>query len=604
MNCSPVQRGITALPPELLDHIFCYLPVSDHFSCALVCRRWYAQLPTTRLRLARWNARQTRRPPAHSDWAIDYSCRLHPSLVSHNTALQRQLQALLRQQDLLKQHKLLLPPAALLSAQQQELTARRCLSGLLLHSLHQRITQADQLTLDAVPMEEMLPVTRATFSPCGRWLATAQRLAPALACGFLHIHAARQDRWQQEILMPRPWQPVEQIAFCEKQPDTLFSAHKDGQILRWHRQADPDCPDMASWHPSPVGQVNGPYQCKSLHGLVGGSLMALYSHQQTHDPLLCLIRWPGDDQGRSLCVATNYQGHLCAMALAPTCEQLALAIFPFEPDSACPQMHIWEPDLTPALPGQWGCKETPLPHQEDILALSYSPASLYLLGLLASGRVCLWELDAERKLQPRLDIACALPVDDKPALQSNILFSQDCRRLAIPCCAHKILFWEHSEKNGWLYAETAILPLQPDDPADDALRYIMLSVTGHALVRVCQQTVSLWQRRGAKLWQKIDQLSELAPEAPPPRARVLNSHGLFCTTMTGPTGKLCIYGTDQRGQLVRKAAAVTGAPQVSLLPTPDGLSLLTASTDKTPVAWQLRVATDQDRVQQQQNPGA
>jgi len=130
------------------------------------------------------------------------------------------------------------------------------------------------------------------------------------------------------------------------------------------------------------------------------------------------------------------------------------------------------------------------------LRLSYSPDAQTLLAILANNRLRLWKPDTRRMLQPQLDIACTLPLDDRQTLLSNKLFSHNRHDLAVPGTSHQIQLWTRTQKNLWQPEDTLTIPPESGASAGDKLRYIQLSSDGRALVRVTHRSFDIWLRVG------------------------------------------------------------------------------------------------------------
>ena len=431
---SALEKSAAAiLPQPLLQRIFSDLPLSSHNQCALVCRHWHASVPATRKEVARWVAE-----PGHHNLqvsqqvAASYSHRIRPWLRAERSPflpiVERQQQELLRLQDCLLQAQ---SPQAHEQLRQQEKTARCLFCSLVHYSLDLQLTQADHLTLQALPFPpDTRDLARSCTSVCGRWYARIL-LPTATASGHvLRLYAWKQGNWHPQTLSPPDGLPpgtggsLKDCLFSTGQPDTLLCHYSGGQIGSWHPS-----PDSGVWNYAPILKVDESADTQILATSADGDLIMRL--QKANDPRqgLLVLQGRGGEQGWGPVVSKWYGQILALTHHNSDCHQWALATAATEGNTRVTAISILERGLN-ARPGIWGEQQTLLANGQRPLALHYSPDGCHLLGLLAGQRALLWHLDNKRRLVQKLEVTCAFS-EIRADLHAQRLFYQNGKRLAL-----------------------------------------------------------------------------------------------------------------------------------------------------------------------------
>lgn len=593
------QPGIQSLPPELLDLILGYLPLSVQGRCALVCRRWYRQLPDTRLRLARHLEHLVPSQRQVSAWLEDgYVNRTRPWLQAAGSqlvpALECQYQELVHQQE--RFGRRLLQPAD--QAGQRRHEAGRWLSGLVHYSLHQQMVHSRQLCLEPVVLDD--PAQQSSFlrfSCCSQWMARALRQEREEEVFWrLSLCAWRQGSWQPQRLEPDPERLLSVITygFSQCRPDTLFSAHHQGPVLCWTRQAATGC-----WQRRRILDVSGRGTIVLVTQNRQGDLLCLYNDQETAGTGFLLLPERGDGQHWGRVTGSHYAQPVM-VRISPRCCQLAIVTRVVGADGEQPAVHIWEPGPQAVRPGSWSCVQTLLDRQDEILQLSYSPDEKHLLGLLQGGRICLWAIDARRQLVKRLDMACFLDIGQQTTQQVNLAYSSFNNvgsQLVVVCSPRLLQFWNLHESSHWQAGDVLTVSAVSGDAVSDAVRCVLLSRTGTSLLCVSSLCVHGWHRR-ASHWERAFRHGPVDVDAARPLA-VQMPMGL-CAAVIGSPGQLWIYGPDNEGYLVRKAVFNAEHQVQELQWSRDGLFLSVSYADELapPSALQLKAPAQEDRPEQ------
>ena len=577
-SCTP-----EALPDSLVRQILGHVPVSWHASCALVCRQWHRALPPIRVQAALWlQARSCQLQQARRQLSAGYVDRIRPWLSRQGSelvpVLDCQKAEVQRLQDILC-HKAGAPVRLQLEA------AQGWFSGLLHYSLYKQQLAAPPVLQPVGQLGG--EVTLLHFSPCSRWLATArQKVAGDAEPAFLYLHGWSANGWQPEPLGVRPpaaqW-PVETFAFHDSVPGRLLSAHSAGQLVCWSRQ-----PDTAVWEPALLLKANDDHKAQDLFINNEGVLFVLFRRGGSHQHRVLTLQEGQDGQGWSRIISQGY-GLVFADSCHPASAQVALAT------TACDGrglvVHIWGPDPDSSPPGSWGFVESRLPQSLRALQLHYSPDGRHLLGLLSvqglqgrSGgqRACLWQIDSQRQLHLRLDVACffSTEADDMAAQR---LFAHNGRQLVLPLSLHLMQFYVESSHGRWQPGDTLSLAPASADAGDDNLRYLLWSADGQRLIRVTWNHIDIWRRNPPEPWQWLVRHRADARDRAAPQAFLLPPCYSRCATALWQEGHVWLYAPQTSGHMTRQACFLAGAPLSDLLCSPDGLSLVLCSGPAAPV---------------------
>ncbi|MCY4472299.1 MAG: F-box-like domain-containing protein [Kistimonas sp.] len=596
-----------SLPTELLCNIFSFLPLDAHSHCALVCRHWYACVPPTRTRLARWREQHPWLPylPC-SRLALSYSSRIYPWLARQHCPLvpelQRQHHEWLHQENHLQQgpfrHQ-----QDLQTAQQQEQTAQSFLTGLVLYSLSQQVVQARHLTLRPVPLAwpDQQTVNRCLFSHCSRWLAVTC-IIPGGGINqgrsrVLHLYGYEEGSWRQQTLVGAPDKPVSVIAFTATPADRLLSAH--GPDVRiWRKQAH-----TGDWHSSLLCRTLSSYSIYMITAMRNGDIITL-SDRRRADALdstgfLMLISLC---QGDSWAPATAYfdaflpritslSSRSCRLVLGGGCSQQCTDTRHIN------SLHFWYKDPGANSPGGWRHHQSLVEEQNDYLqGAMFSPGADLLLLRFSQGLFSLWALDAQCCL---CQIPLAVPRCQPAQAGWNRLahFRGDGRQLAVACSPHRIEFLHSTASGVWQVGDTLERPFQADErrEPDDTHCVIRLSSSGRFLVWLTAWRVEIWQRDPGNPWRRVVERTSPEGAQAMPQAGLLRHGEAIWTLVADPVQSLCIHGPDTQGQLIEKGRiTTTDIHSGSNAQSADGLSLLLGRLGAAPVMLHLDVPANSD----------
>ena len=597
--CQNDRADIQSLPPELLDLILGYLPLSVQGRCALVCRRWYRQLPDTRLRLARHLEGLVSSQRQVGFWLKDgYVSRTRPWLQAGGMlvpTLECQYQELVHQQERLGRRSF--QPA---DQAGQVPRVGRWLSGLVHYSLHQQMIHSRQLCLEPLVLadhERQAPLLR--FSCCSRWMARALSHAREDQVFWrLNLCGWHQGSWQSQRLEPDPEQlpSVISYGFSHSRPDTLLSAHHQGAVLCWTRQAA-----TGDWQGRRILDVSGRGSIVLVTQNRQGDLLCLFNDPEAAGTGFLVLPERGQHWGP---VTDSHYARPVLVRINPRCCQLAIVTTGAGADGEQPAVHIWEPAPPGCRPGSWRCVQTLLDREDEILQLSYSPDEKHLLGLLQGGRICLWAIDARRQLVKRLDMACFLDIGQQTTQQASLAYSSFNNvgsQLVVVRSPRLLQLWNLQDSGHWQAGDVLTVSAVSGDEAGDAVRHVLLSRTGTSLLCVTRLCVHVWHRR-AHHWERVFLHGPVQAGAARPLA-VQMPMGL-CATVMGSPCQLWIYGPDSEECLVRKAVFNAQHPVQELQWSRDGLFLSVSYADglAPPSALELKASPQEDS-HEQSSPG-
>ena len=560
-------KPIAVLPPAVVRRIIGCLPLSMHGQCALVCRSWYASIPTTGKLLAPWLPQI---PPqqlhANRHLAEGYSRRLRPWLARQNSELLPMLDCHYRELEQLRGTvaQETAPPG---SWQGRLCRAQRLFSALVQYSLFHHQRQRNQLSVHTVSLPDPAgPVIRAQFSPCSRWLATARQQENSQQAALLHLYAWQGGSWQPESLAaPAPVQAVERLAFFPDQPGALVSGHSDGQVVSWQRASD-----SGLWQPVTLLQASREHRVEELVACADGAVLVVCEQDdRAHKAVLVLheragsLRW----QDRA---AVEYQ-RVVSVALAPDGRQLAMAAVPDDEDLM--SLVLWAQNLDDSTPGAWDAMENLLEDDRQVLQLHYSPDGRYLLGLLSGQQACLWQRDADRRLHPCFQTTCTFS-PSRLDLTAWRPFHHNSRQLVLARTARQTQFWTRQDDASWQPQDGPVFMEEPDG-WEDGLRYLVFFAGGKALAKVTWSFIMLWECTVLGEWCRRYVLAVLERVPSMPNAWLLPPFGTsLCTVSRCKPSDLTITRTDSRHRLTNKTRPWSLAvPVTGLVCSPDGLSL-------------------------------
>jgi len=595
------QAAPATLPTELLYKIFSYLPVSTHCQCALVCRHWCNSLPSTRLCLAQW--RQLHPPLPHAsrtNLEQGYKSRSYPWLAAQRCALvpalECQYQEWLHQQDELKKSRRL-RLNNIQEAQQRVQAAGSCLAGLLRYSLHQQMVQADQIRLDPAPIHwpDTEGVSRATFSPCSRWLATCVPSRGRIPPFFLRLHGWCNGSWQTQRLHAPPAEPVSLCRFTQTPVDRLLSV-QGVNVRVWRRE-----PDTGDWHHSVLCRTRSNYVIYMVSTMMNGDIITLSRKTIGEDSGFLMLISCYREEDADWDPATPYFSHLWPRTTSSAMRSCRLALgtrallHPDRPEDnyRTNVIQIWYKNPKTSAPAGWCCQVTVLAeHHIVVQKTAFSPDGNYLLGWLSNGQLRLWALDAHYRLQPRpLSLSCQHPYE--PSLSQLAPFRADEKQLAVAISPHQIQFCDQNADGDWHNGITIERPPQPDDPPDDVLRDLLLTPSGSILVWLTFWRVAIWSEDPAGRWHQRMERTREQHSRFLPQACLLEHGEAVCTMAADPTLSLWIHGTDSQGQLIRKACIAIDTPLRGIgANSPDGLSLLLGFMNEAPALLQAGTCTE------------
>ncbi|MCY4473122.1 MAG: WD40 repeat domain-containing protein [Kistimonas sp.] len=586
VTASPPQAGVSShtadrlpptwshLPPELLQQLLLYLPLSSLNSCALVCRHWYANLPAIRMQLARWlsSIPYPQQSALLLPLADGYSSRSRPWLARHHyrllPLLDRQYAELLRLRKQLRSCQRGSPQQQ--TCLRDEHRARTLLSGLIRYSLHHQMIQIEQLTLQPIGIRQTHRQPMSTFhqSFCGRWLAAHYDIedrGPQLS-----IHALRAGCWKEERLVPRPATPLIDYQFSISSANRLVSAHPD-HICSWDRQEGTDI-----WQGRRLQSAHKGYQFVQIMPMASGDLLTLSRALRGAASLLQILPPSSDGAGQAQPLSHFYTaGYL--MRPKRVANLLALAML--HPQS-CPggiQIHVWYRIPLSGRTSPWSCQVSTIKaHHKQVTALSFSPDGRQLLILLSDGQVCLSTLNAQHELQEQMTLRSCLDRHANGHTLQNLFQSNNGEQLALPLGLHQIQLWHRDENDRWQAGQTVEVPPDPADVPGERLLKLYLLNQGSLLVRHTTRQVNIWHLNNLGHWQPQVQRKTRAG-APAPCVFVNELAGVICTKADDPGPRLWIHGTDQNGRLIKKADRIFRASLPKNVACPDGLLLVTGS---------------------------
>jgi len=524
-----------------------------------------------------------------------YSSRSRPWLASWNST---HLPSLDRQRNMLLQLQNFTPPQAQAQQRwrQREQEAHQQFAASLIYSLHDQMIEASQLSLRPVTIDwdPDDQIQGYAFSPCSRWLA--------VKCGednifdaVLQIYGWQDGNWQKERLVNAPDIPLISFTFTEAVPGTLVSLHpKD--LFVWKRQ--PDSPHWQAgwlWH-----QESLPWFVVKLRAMVNNDLIVMCAppfSSRTETQFLFFNYQSGNNSWDRPPASHSYAHGWMALSHSNLACKMALARPTAEGASLGNQIQVWAKGLRPDQPEQWNRQTSELrAGLASVHEISFTPDGNLLLGLLATGTVCLWGLDAQCKLQERLTISTGFSPETErlAALRS---FRGDYRQMAIALSRSQIQFYNAQEDGHWQKGD---LIEGPPARADEELHDILLTDNGQTLVHLSTDRIHIWHRGGDNRWQQVVQRETRSPQDPMPAACLLGCNQTVCTTASDPHLSLWIHGPDRAGNLVRKACIpVTNPMDYS---SPDGLSLLLHPSDGIPHLLQILPPTTPDRPREERVP--
>jgi len=581
------------LPVELLQQIFLCLPLSALGPCALVCRHWYASLPSTRRHVTTCLEEMSlARRHVMRHFATSYRLRALSWLKAHRSRLVPQLEAQYREWS--SQGQL---PLASLQNRQQEIS-RDFLSLLVHYSLRQQTRQLCQLRLEPFTIQRLpRPVALAEFSPCGGFLAAACRNVHTGAASSLRLCAWTQGRWNTAVLDPPPDEPVRAFTFSKHRPDRLITASCD-RIIVWDKDAD-----TGNWHRScerryavmnPVriiiSMADGDFITVCSDTLIGKSIelnffqcidQALHGRQQVYNCQALVVPRHNRDDQRPRYLAWHTELGQLAVVMEADCQKPG--------PHGHTSIHIWSKGIAEGTPDSWDCQVSDLEPELGsavIQDINYSPDGRHLMTLNQNNRIFLWALD------PRCRLQWKLTVTTQPAialLSARACFRADGQQLAVCRCPHQIQFWNLDEAADWIGGTTLdIVPQARQAPhqSDRKLIRLLLSGNGQTLARCTMTSLDIWHRGGTDVWQPLVQHQSPCAAPRPPLAFLVGSGDLLAATAGDTQGTLWLYGADHAGELVRKDCITTGAPVSLLTASADGLTLMVWCKNSRPLFLQ------------------
>ena len=578
------------LPDLALYKIFNYLPLSMLDACALVCRRWYNNLPDTLQQIARWRETQPADHRVRSRLlAAGYSSRSRPFLQAARSPLLPVLER--EHQELVRLQALLQPPPAQPDArrrlQQQREKSFRLLSALVHYSLHWQMGRTAQMTLVPVPLgiPERPFAPPSALSPCGRWHASQWPTVNPNADPVMVVHGWKKDGWHTETLVPAPDTPTAGLRFSRTDPDTLLSVH-DSTLIVWHKATDAE-----HWQRRQSWNIP-PYEYWHLYSMDGGDIAVLSSRLLEEgkglEYLLQFFRYINEEQGWEQPVShksTATEGIAAAIRIVPT-SHLALCLRHRQADSIRNEVHVWyrQPDAA-GLP-QWHCQVSVLPRKDcKCNQIGYSPSYRYLMALMANRQLCLLKQDAQHRLQEQLVVPCCIAPSSRPTPDLHCLTSlQDHdRQLAVPYSRDKIQLWHRTTDTGWQAGELIEAPPEPDAQPNERLFQVELSTDARTLVRLTNRCLDIWCRVGTHWHHHRHRREHVADWA---IQTEVSLSGALCTTVSDLAGNLWIYAPDAQNQVSCKASAALDSQVQCLAYSNDGLSVLTGTATQD-IALQL-----------------
>ncbi|MCY4472924.1 MAG: F-box protein [Kistimonas sp.] len=574
------------LPDLVLRKIFSYLPPVAQCRCARVCRHWESCLPSLRERLALWlQQEQPVSNQAAPGWGQAFSSRTRPFLQASNSPLLPTLMQLLPEP---QQHRHATAGQDT-EHQNPDLAVSDLFSCLVHYSLHHQLIQARRLRLRpaAITGPDKARAQTFLFSSCSRWLATECQFQVS-APTFLRLYGWDGNHWQTCPLTPEPTEPVATYCFPLMPTDRLLSAHGQ-QVLSWDRE-----PDANMWHGTLVHLVSPSHEVLSLCPMANGDTAILTTCEQDNRELPGRLSFHRCSDGTWQEVAAYRLDFVCR-AHQPQSSQLALTRTWWNqgPGYYTNEVLVWHLELNTHSRRQWNYQLSVLAwHCAPIDNLVYSPGGKYLLGILLSGRACLWALDAQYRLQEKLTLAdCLRPPEGTYKYPAS--FSADEKWLALPLDARQIQLCLRDDNDNWLRGQVLQAPFVPAARPAMVPHTIRLSANGRIMVRATPDQLDIWYRPPAGHWQHSLQRQNKTNARFPPCAALVNAGELVCTTAEDPTLSLWIHGPDSQGRFVRKACrAVNIALSFSGAASPDGLSLIVSST--TDPLFLLQVVPPED----------
>lgn len=571
---------IMQLPDELLHQIFTALPLSSHSACAQVCRRWYANLPATRIRLALWLEQRPFRPRlADLLLAEGFGSRTGPELARQGSPwlglMAREYQAM----------RPLAPPETgrQAAAPQQNPAAQRFLSGLLQYSLQQHLVQAHKLELRPVPfLWSCTELLRSfSFSGCSRRLATCCQEEDAIYAQ-LRLYDWSQGRWHEEKLTPEPTRPLTTFTFCRRPSDVLVSAH-DRDLLAWRKN-----PATGSWCCSGLlrCRVAPFHKVQVIVPMADGDLIVFAPSLDCRDHALQLLFFRylpprnGNRDTTRLWEQTGQHsstGH-CVWGWAS--EQGLLALANIRTDLSgrryTDSLILWKKGLRPDRPQAWDCKTVSLPCEHHCaLQLCYSPDGCHLLALLDNSEIRLWRQSPGCRLEEQLRVPVRIP-QGGARLKKLVPFRRDGQQLAVPCSLRRIQFWNRRKDGRWSAGDILDNPSPSQRRSTEAIKAVLLSDAGDILVQQTSRELAIWYKDRSGRWQLQVERKAASADAALVFTCLLPGGQGICTTVADTSGSrqvsLWLHAPDSCGQLVRKACLTIAAPVLGC--SPDGLSLL------------------------------
>jgi len=595
--------SVQALPNEMLCTIFDYLPLSAHNQCALVCRRWHACLPLTRIKRAQWLERNPGLSPlSFNRLAQGYSSRTAPWLARQHRPVLPELQRQYQQwQDLLQR----LEPGAVMGRgdflaghKKQILTAERFLSGLVRFHMKQQILQANRLTLSPVPFSwpDRQVVTGYLFSPCSRWLVVTgvfsqdqHRAFPH----FLHLYGYENARWTPQTLVPAACEPVSVTTFTYTPSDALLSAH-GSEVLVWRKQ-----PDTGDWHRSTLCCTLPSYSIYMLAPMSNGDIITLSENKDTDNReqtgfVLLISRYQDDSWAEYIPYFDTFLPR--TNAIEPRSCRLALG------GGCSPRCHnnrhvntvdLWYKSTGANSLGGWCYRESVLAESSAHLqGIVFSPQGDLLLIRLLNRCFSLWALDTEcNLLRMPLNVPRSLP--ESMPWTHLAKFRSDGRQLAVACTPYRIQFVNRHEDGSWQVGNTLESPPQAGDrlESDNAPCAMMLSSNGRLLVWLTSWRVDIWQQGPADLWHRVVQRTRQAAMHAMPQAGLLGE--LVWTLATDPLPSLWLHSLNAQGQLIQKGRIIVTDLVTNVnAHSPDGLSLVLSRPTATPLVLQLEASVN------------
>ncbi|MCY4473089.1 MAG: F-box-like domain-containing protein, partial [Kistimonas sp.] len=585
-NTTAVLSRAQNLPLVVLEKICSYLPFPDQSRCAQVCRHWHGCLPAPGLRLAQWLQKNAPLScQAEPGLGSGFSSRALPFLQAANSPALPTLMHLHQQQQQDTQPLAAGPAACDL------------LSAMVHQVLNEHLTQADQLSLQpaAIDWPDEALVETYNFSPCSRWLAIRcrpQDTGPVV----LRLFGWEHNFWQRQTLVSCGAESVDTFTFAFTPQDRLLS-FQGSDILAWCRE-----PDTNNWHPRVVDTLAPFHRVLTFYPMADGDLATPVKSRPSEGRLyIQFYVYTGDGSGWKPAAQQEVPGSSCCTALEGKSCQVALSWVGQSADQDCSfnKIVIWRKGLDTSHPALWGQQVSNLPHDGvDIRELAYGPGGQCLLGVLNDGQACLWTLDAQCHLHRQLTLA-GNPCPLRSYLSRQVAFRSDGKQLAFPCYRNLVQLCEDTHGR-WQCTQLLETPEDPEIPAEDRLRYLLLSSSGRILLRVSHWRLDVWHQTAAGGWQhqltrKRGQQSRFMATG-----YLLPPGELVCTAVQDPHLSLWIHGLDSRGQFVKKACIPVNALMGKS--SPDGLSLLVGSRKDPPTLLQLSLLPQENREGRAQEP--